>query len=179
MPRIGSLSSRGLSGIGNIAPIIIPTGPALGSSYQGGYYLGTINYDDGRIFRLIVSLKSTETSLQWSTLSTNSLFFDNQDGFANNQQITSSSYPAGQYAWNLTTGGYTDWYLPSVAEWNTIKDNATALPGGATFTNAFHLTSQASGNFAWQVNPITSTSGFTNLTATGLRVRAIRRELVA
>ena len=103
--------------------------PAIGSAYQGGYYVGRIVVD-GLIWRLIVSPKSDETSLtmrpSFTSMpgGTTSLI----DGWANSQAMFTQANPATEHPavnWcrTRTSGGYTDWYLPSRDEIELIYRN--------------------------------------------------------
>lgn len=103
--------------------------PAIGSAYQGGYYVGRMVVD-GLIYRLIVSPKLYEqqklmkSSFSFLPEGTTSLI----DGWANtqamfNQPNSQTDYPAAYYCRTLNISGYTDWYLPSRDELELIYRN--------------------------------------------------------
>jgi hypothetical protein len=105
--------------------------PVIGSPYQGGYYAGLISHtaDGNATHALIVAARSSgasgtgytlTTNYRWkttesSTPGTSSLF----DGRANTDAMIAggiTNHPAGQFCVNLSLGGYSDWYLPALAE---------------------------------------------------------------
>ena len=93
--------------------------PAIGAAYEGGYYAGLIsqNADGVATHALIVCQKNKEEEKRWklsqsSTTGTDSTY----DGAANTANMTTSSHPAALYCAILSTGGYSDWYLPALYE---------------------------------------------------------------
>jgi len=122
-----------------------PTQPTIGAALGGGYYAGTIDYSGGagtQKYYLIISPISTEqTSISYGI--TNAISTSMIDGFTNTNNINNVNYPAAQYARALTTGGFTDWYIPAYYEMqillynlksyniNNFVGNYDSLPVGA------------------------------------------------
>lgn len=98
------------------AASFVPT--VFGEAYQGGFYTGKIVVS-GQTYALIVSPKASgeHTSKQWKTTNdttANTLSFN--DGLANSNAMNNANHPAAQFCRALSIGGYSDWYLPSMAE---------------------------------------------------------------
>lgn len=90
----------------------------IGDAYQGGYYAGQID-QSGTIYNLVVGpvASAQTTSVQWkiantSTAGTTSVI----DGPANSTAMNDVTHPAAQFCEAVTTGGFTDWYMPAKNE---------------------------------------------------------------
>lgn len=104
--------------------------PALGTYWadEGGYYAGQITYADGRSFHLVVSDKAGEVRfLLWKTTNTATANTgDLDDGAANLAGMVAAgiaSHPAGQHCDSYTSGGHSDWVMPSKNELNVLYLN--------------------------------------------------------
>lgn len=108
----------------------------IGQAYGGGYYAGVIRINNIS-YALIVAPKSTQVTLRYKTTADASLGAQSvNDGWANTNAINNSSHPAAQHCRSLTTGGYTDWYLPSRDEleicYRYLKPGTYSNTTGAT-----------------------------------------------
>lgn len=105
--------------------------PAIGAAFQGGFFAGYISHTANGVptHAIIVAPRATGASgtgytittnrsvkpAGTSTLNTSSLF----DGRANTDAMIVAgiaAHPAAQFCVNLNIGGFTDWYLPAIAE---------------------------------------------------------------
>ena len=135
----GAGSDGGLSGTGSPGAVRIMWGAdrafpstsaeqifTTGEAVGGGFYVGKMSINGNGIptHHLIISDISTrQTTLSWDSRTTgNSGFVSGVNNPINGPQNTTSLagqgsvYEAANYCENLNSGGYTDWYLPSVQE---------------------------------------------------------------
>jgi hypothetical protein len=122
----GGITIGGGIGFATGAPVALEAAPTtLAQEYGGGYYFGTIDYSGGsgtQKYYLVVAPKSTQTSLAWGLADTIPNSF--ADGYSNTYAVpNTASYPAAQYARALSTGGFTDWYVPSFYEMDMLLTN--------------------------------------------------------
>lgn len=107
-----------------------PAPSTIGQFYRGGYYAGQIYNDNSGIqYYLIVAPKSGgESFKQLRNQSINDtpigtsrtpspLYYD---GYAATFNNNNSGWPAFQWARGLTINGYSDWYIPSIMEFDII-----------------------------------------------------------
>ena len=139
----------------------ISTSLALGNTYGGGkvayiLQLGDNGYDANQQHGYIMSgdLTATNTDIIWGTYGVLIGATSGEDndltpgpnlgtGFSNTNMIVTSEGAGTTYAAGLarayTGGGYTNWYLPSDAEFSAIAP--TRVTAGLTFNRAFYWTS--------------------------------------
>ena len=97
--------------------------PNIGDFYEGGYFAGLISHtaDGNATHGLIVAPAASgyngKSLLEWktsnsSTPGTSSAY----DGAANTANMANANHPAANYCAGLSIGGYSDWYLPAIAE---------------------------------------------------------------
>lgn len=91
----------------------------LGQDTLGGivFYI----YIDQNGFQRGLIVNKNESMAQWQSSATVTNATRSWDGAYNTSLMTSS--PAANYVNGLTDGGFTDWYLPSVDEFNILWDN--------------------------------------------------------
>ena len=124
---------------GSLAPTtptqLNPYPVAFGAAYGGGYFAGRYNLS-GTTYNLIVAPKATgyNASAAYKDANTGDTGANSySDGLTNSNAINNASHPAAQFCRGLTIGGYTDWYLPSVDELNTVYNY---LKPGTTLNSA-------------------------------------------
>lgn len=167
-----------ISDITDVIPNTL-SAPALGAEYFGGYYMGLV-YVGAATYRLVVAPASTEVELRLKTTATaDSGNASEQDGFANTEAINDANHPAVQYVRSLTSGGFTDWYLPAYNEYVfVINPNHSNLPVAQRFSNRFYWGSYSGtsdGDQGRIFNPTVPSAGNTTKNNTGIWVRAVRR----
>jgi hypothetical protein len=129
-----------VSVIGSALPFFFGSGarlvlPAIGASFQGGFFAGTISHTANSVatHALIVAPAATgatgtgytiTTSLQWKTSNTTTAGTTSSfDGAANSANMNDASHPAAQFCEGLSIGGYSDWYLPARYELDIAYEN--------------------------------------------------------
>jgi hypothetical protein len=90
----------------------------LGEAYGGGYYAGSISTNQNGVathYLVVSPASSGDAAKQFRTGSgadpTSSI-----DGPTNSATMNDASHPAAQFCEGLTIGGYSDWYMPALAE---------------------------------------------------------------
>ena len=122
-----------MSVIGSALPFFFGSGarlvlPAIGASFQGGFFAGTISHTANGVatHALIVAPAATgatgtgytlTTNKQWKTTNTTTAgTTSTYDGAANTAAMVTAGiadHPAAEFCTGLSIGGYTDWYLPA------------------------------------------------------------------
>lgn len=99
--------------------------PAIGSSFEGGFFAGQININ-GEQFGLIVSPKADgdHDDIEWNASSSmveGAKSFN--DGAANTEAMAAAGSELAKWARGLEIGGFNDWYVPSQDELEVIYRN--------------------------------------------------------
>jgi hypothetical protein len=102
------------------SPVISADEPAIGDSYEGGFFAGYISHTANSVptHRLIVAPKSTgETSDTAQDSATSLSGFSDYDGAVNTAIfLAAGNSDAADFVDGLTIGGYSDWYWPTLVE---------------------------------------------------------------
>lgn len=155
----------------------------VGQSYQGGtiayiFVPGDNGYVTGQTHGLIATTSNQSTGAQWGCSGTSIAGTSTAlgTGAANTTAIVngcSSSISAAALCNNLTSGGYTDWYLPSREELNKLYINKTSI--GAFSNASYWSSSQAGSTTAYSINFSTGAGISTSTKTNSMYVRAIRK----
>ncbi|WP_333696710.1 hypothetical protein [Flavobacterium sp.] len=170
------------TGYGNVRTFTtLPSPVSVGQSFQGGivgyiYQPGDIGYVAGQIRGIIVATTTQSTGAQWgcSGVSINGTSSNLASGLNNTNLIVngcSTSNIAARICFNLTSGGFSDWVLPSHDELNRLYLNRSAI--GGFLNTSYWSSTQATSTTARSINFSNGTSN--NVTKTSLLyVRGIR-----
>jgi hypothetical protein len=146
------------------------TFPNLGASFGGGYFAGAYSSTGNGVAThlLIIAPRSpgqnaTEqrppNAINYRTSNSSAAGTTSRyDGYANQQAMIAidsslNSFPAAQFCRNLTIGGFTDWYLPSIMEMEivyfnlkptSVGDRSPGPDNEAQGNNAYSIPSRAS-----------------------------------
>jgi hypothetical protein len=154
----------GTAGAGEVLPTVI------GEEALGGYFAGYISHNGNGVAThgLIVAPKSTVVTRFWKTSNTASSHTNSAfDGATNTSDINNSTHPAAQYCASLSSGGFSDWYLPSAAELEiayynfkpTTSSNNTSS-GPTSFNGSTYTSPSRSANYTAGTPSQTSVSVF-------------------
>jgi hypothetical protein len=106
----------------------------IGELFEGGIIGAIWKNANNEEHGLIVSLNDISTGIVYDNIATtfqsccNSL----DDGFANSQALVNSTIPGRNYGavqlcWDYISGGYSDWYLPSMYELRAVYNSSLVL----------------------------------------------------
>ncbi len=141
--------------------------PAIGASFQGGFYGGLISATANGVatHALIIAPKATGHVLRackttnTATAGTASTF----DGYANSEAAKDATHPANQWARGLSIGGYSDWYIPAQFELEILfrrfkPDNSEGNTPG--FGANAYAVPPTTANYSGSVPPATAVTAF-------------------
>lgn len=130
------------------SPVISVAEPAIGDAYEGGFFAGYISHTANSVatHRLILSPKSSGESSSTleierppSTLSGMTVY----DGVTNTGILSATgNSDAADFATGLSIGGYSDWYIGTLVEWQIVYFHlkpATTTNWANRGTNAYQV----------------------------------------
>ena len=157
---------------------------SFGDAACGGIYMGQIEAA-GQCYALIVAPNATGCAFcQWKTTDTDTAGTASLvDGFANTYgPLDNADHPAGNFCATRTINGFSDWYLPAIAELETFYNNGAdntredVIGSGEAFDSTFYLSStEISTCFVCSLRFDIGTRNF-SLKTNSDRIRAVRRE---
>jgi hypothetical protein len=138
---------------GQVTDPLNPLDLTIGQSYSGGYFAGYISHTANSVptHALIVAPKATgETQAVWKTTNTATSGTQSRyDGAANTANMNNTAHPGAYFCANLSTGGYSDWYMPAVDEldiaYANLKPDSTANLTFFSPANAYSVPARTSG----------------------------------
>ena len=91
--------------------------PIIGAAFGGGFFAGQID-QSGTVYNLVVGpVASAQSTKQWKTSNTTTGGVSSViDGPTNSAAMNNATHPAAQFCEAVTTGGFTDWYMPAKNE---------------------------------------------------------------
>jgi hypothetical protein len=153
-------------------------GLSIGDTYAGGI----IFFLDGSGCHGLVAKATDETGFyKWSSTNFNTwAFLSGIYGGAQNTKksiaravASSSTCPAASVCDNLTSGGYTDWYLPSKDELDMMYVNLHMQGFGGFATNFYWSSTEYGNSAAWNQGFYDGLQ-YANAKGNGTYVRAVR-----
>jgi hypothetical protein len=152
-----------------------PAPTVIGQAYGGGFYAGmlsTVSQGDGTStgathYLVVGPVASAQSTLAWKNANT---ITPGADDFINGSQNTadmvadgdSTVYPAAHFCNNLVTGGYSDWYMPSLYELDICYNNLKPTTGtnSTSGTSNTHAIPSRGNNYTSGIPAQTSATAF-------------------
>ena len=101
----------------------------IGADYDGGFFGGSISVDL-KPYVIVIAPKNAGERIDLPLLNYHSdgtLALSSSDGLTNTRELAKAGSALCQWALDLQIGGFTDWYLPSIAELQILCANIDAL----------------------------------------------------
>ena len=142
---VTATNSAGTSSASGSSNSITTASPTIGAAFGGGYYAGQIGVSGTATHYLVVGpVASAQSNKLWKTSGTSTSGTSSViDGPTNSANMNDASHPAAQFCEAVSTGGYSDWYMPAKNELEICYFNlkpstdANAVAGdGGTNANA-------------------------------------------
>ncbi|KAB1157953.1 Lcl domain-containing protein [Flavobacterium luteum] len=154
---------------------------AVGQSYQGGiiayiFQSGDSGYISGQIHGIITPSVNQSAGVTWgcsgNSIGTSTFFGTGQSNTTSIINSCLTSNTAARICYNLSFGGYTDWYLPSYFELEKLYINRSLIGG---FNNvSYWSSSQYNSTNAYGIS-FTTGATISSTKTSSLYVRAIRK----
>tara|TARA_R110000803_G_scaffold206154_1_gene273238 strand:+ start:1497 stop:2423 length:927 start_codon:yes stop_codon:yes gene_type:complete len=143
-----TVTATGASGISapsassnSVTPLV-----PIGSAFGGGFFAGQISTTGNGVadYNLVVGpvASAQNSALRWKVASTSTPGTSSViDGPANSAVMNNADHPAAQFCEAVTTGGFSDWYMPALNElevcyYNLKPTTATNLTSVGSNANA-------------------------------------------
>jgi hypothetical protein len=96
-------------------------GLTIGAAFGGGFFAGQISTAGNGVadYNLVIGpvASANSTNKRWKTSNTDTSGTNSViDGPTNSSNMNNASHPAGQFCEAVTSGGFTDWYMPAKNE---------------------------------------------------------------
>jgi hypothetical protein len=158
------------------------SGPTvLGEVFEGGYYTGVVNIGGGVCYYMLLSPNATGCACcQWKTTASGTAgTCSTVDGYLNTYgAMQNVTHPAGNWTATRSINGYSDWYLPAIAETGTMYTNKGSMPAGQDFAAFDYWSSTECSATCACYRSFTNGIAFNRGKTNGYRVRALRRSRI-
>ncbi len=163
--------------------------PEIGTPGSGGIFIGQyLSGPDTHLkYGLILSpiVGGQSAAIKWhnslTTIGSTAAYYGGDN--TNKLIAESDNCPPGVFcaaANAAALGGYSDWYIPAYYESSTIYNAQSAISAGEQCSNEYYWTSTESASYhAYTRNPKTNASSSSTKNTATLKVRLVRRILVA